>query len=412
MHRPTHAAIVSPGPAERRLAVVVLTSALPTGPGCGTDMVLVRRWRELARHADVVAIMPTPWVPRGLARLSRRWAEYAAPAPLSQVDGLTIYHPRYLQLPLSPFAPWAGISMAVGATRLVRELRRAGRCDVLFGQSILPDGLAAAVAGRRAEVPAACLGRGTDVNVLGQSSAAGRLLLRWTVRHSAAVGVVAHDLASTLDRLVDGVHPTVLYDGIDLERFAPGDRAAARRTLGIAGDDALVLFVGRLVKGKGLPELVDAFARVHARADAARLAVVGDGPLRVPLAERAAGLGIGAQVDLVGEVPYERIPLWMQAADVFTLPSEAEGFPNVVREALACGCPVVATAVGDVPRVVTPDVGRLVAVGDTAALADALLAALGTRWDPARPRAKVAQMTWQANATATYEFLRGAARVP
>src|SRR5262245_32053945 len=114
MHR-THAAIVSPDPAERRLAVVILTSALPTGPGRGTDMVLVRRWRELGRHADVTAIMPTPWTPPGLAHVSGRWAAYAATAPQSRVDGLTIHHPRYLQLPLPAFAPWAGISMALGA---------------------------------------------------------------------------------------------------------------------------------------------------------------------------------------------------------------------------------------------------------------------------------------------------------
>ena len=328
MHRTSHAAIVSPRPEERRLAVVVLTSALPSGPGCGTDMVLVRRWRELARQADVVAIMPTPWAPHALARMSRRWAAHADTAPVSQVDGLTIHHPRYLQLPVSAFAPWAGTSMAIGARRLERR---------------------------------------------------------------------------------ESVTSTVLYDGIDLERFTPGDRSSARRALGIAGDEPLVLFVGRLVRGKGLPELVDAFAAVHARQAAARLVVVGEGPLRSDLRARAAQAGIGAQVELVGEVPYERIPLWMQAADVFTVPSEAAGFPNVVREALACGRPVVATAVGDVPRVVTADVGRLVPVGDVAALADALLSALATRWDPTRPRAKVAQMTWQANATATCRFLSAAA---
>jgi glycosyltransferase involved in cell wall biosynthesis len=382
MHRTTPAAIVSRDPEERRLAVVVLTSALPSGAAGGTDMVLVRRWRELARHADVVAIMPTPWAPRAMARLSRRWAAYADTPPVSRLDGLTVYHPRYAQLPMPAFAPWAGISMALGARRLVGELCRAGRCDVVFGQSILPDGLAAAMVGRWAGVPATCLGRGTDVNVLGQASAAGRRLLRWTVRHSAAVGVVAHDLAATLERL-ESIGATVLYDGIDLERFAPGDRASARRALGIAEDGPLVLFVGRLVNGKGLPELVDAFARVHAERAAARLAVVGEGPLGPDLAERAARAGIGAHVHLVGEVAYERVPLWMQAADVFALPSEAEGFPNVVREALACGCPVVALGAGGVQDIVEDGVDGLLypAAEGTEGLARCIDKALGMHFN-------------------------------
>jgi glycosyltransferase involved in cell wall biosynthesis len=301
------------------------------------------------------------------------------------------------------------MSMALGATRLVRRLRRAGRCDVLFAQSILPDGLAAAAIGRWAGVPAACLGRGTDVNVTGQRSAAGRFFLRWTVRHSS-VAVVAHDLAATLQRIAGAAGPVVLYDGIDLERFAPGDRAAARRQLGLADESPLVLFVGRLVPGKGLPELLEAFARLHGRHPGVHLALVGDGPLRRQLADGVAERGLGAHVRLVGEVPYEHIPLWLQAADVFTLPSEAEGFPNVIREALACDRPVVATAVGDVSRVVGPDVGRLVRVGDPAELCEALLAALETRWLPGRARAKVLDMTWEANGHATYEFLSDAAR--
>jgi glycosyltransferase involved in cell wall biosynthesis len=229
------------------------------------------------------------------------------------------------------------------------------------------------------------------------------------VRHAAAVGVVAHDLAATLAGIAACATPPVLYNGIDLERFAPGDRDVARAALGIQGRHPIVLYVGRVAGGKGLGTLLEAFARVAAGRPTARLALVGDGELRAELAADAAARGIAGQVDFVGEVPYDHVPLWMRAADVIALASEHEGFPNVVREALACGRPVVSTAVGDVPRIVTPDVGRLVAVGDAAALAGALEAVLDASWAPERLRAKVGHMTWQANADATYRFLSAAA---
>ena len=394
-------------PAERRLAVTIVTSALPRAGGA--DMVHVRRWRELARHASVVVVMPVPWTPPALARRSPRWAAYAGMPAKTEIDGLTVHHPRYVQLPLAAFAPWAGASMALGARGVVRALRRAGACDVLFGQSILPDGLAAVLLGRFAGVPAACLGRGSDVNVTSRQTAAGRRLAAWTVRHADAVAVVAHDLAATLADIANSAVPPVLYNGIDLERFSPGDRATARRELGIAGEHPIVLFVGRVAGGKGLDGLVEAFARVARARPAVRLALVGDGPLRQELADRADRAGVGGRVDLVGEVPYDDVARWMRAANVLALASEHEGFPNVVREALACGRPVVSTAVGDVPRIVTPDAGRLVPVGDPAALAEALGAVLDGSWNPGHLRGKVEHMTWAANADATYRFLRAAA---
>jgi glycosyltransferase involved in cell wall biosynthesis len=397
---------VTAGGPERRLAVTVLTSALP-GAEAGADMVHVRRWRELGRRAAVVVVVPTPWAPRALRRHAR-WGAYADLPRAGRLEGLDVHYPRYLQLPLAAFAPWAGASMALGARGLVRRLRDAGACDVLFAQSILPDGLAAVLLGRWTGVPATCLGRGSDVNVLCRRSAAGRRVAAWTLRHAAGVGAVAHDLAATLGGLAAGAAPCVIYNGIDLERFAPGDRAAARRALGIAGEHAMVLYVGRVTGGKGLGHLLEAFARVARARPAARLVLLGEGPLRAPLARQAAALGIARQVDFVGEVPYDRVPLWMRAADVVALASEHEGFPNVVREALACGRPVVATAVGDVPRIVTPDAGRVVGVGEPAAFADALAAVLDRAWDPAALRAKVGHMTWQANAEATYRFLAAA----
>ena len=89
--------------AERRLAVTIVTSALPRAGGA--DMVHVRRWRELSRHASVVVVMPVPWTPPALARRSPRWAAYADVPAKTEIDGLTVHHPRYAQLPLAAFAP-------------------------------------------------------------------------------------------------------------------------------------------------------------------------------------------------------------------------------------------------------------------------------------------------------------------
>ncbi len=386
--------------------VVFLSCAFPRAPGAGVNAVLARRAHELGRYGTVTAIVPTPWIPPAAGALRPRWEHHRRAPRELDLDGLRVLYPRYLQPPGRWLGAGAPASMAIGLLPLVTRLRRAGRCDVLFAQSTVPEGLCAALLGRWTGAGAACLARGTDVNVVGASTRTGRWLTAWTVRHLGGVAAVAHDLAGSLaDLAPTAARATVLYDGIDQLAFSPGDRAAARRALGLAECGAIALYVGRLTAGKGLAVLVEAFSRVVREVSGARLLLLGDGELRQDLAARAAQAGLAAAVHLLGEQPYEDVPMWMRAADLVVLPSEAEGFPNVVREAMACGRPVVATPVGDLPRIVAADSGRLVAVGDPATLADALIAVLRTEWSPQAIRRHVVPMTWERNAAETHHFL-------
>jgi len=366
-------------------------------------MVHVRRARALARHDSVVAVVPTPWAPRPAAALSERWAAYARRPRHAHLDGVLVLRPRYLQVPGS--GPWAGVAMALGAVRCIRRLRARGRCDVLFAQGILPDGLAAVLLGRWTHTPVACLGRGTDVHGLPRSGLARRLAI-FTMDRADGIAVVARALGRTLTHVAGARPITLLPNGIDLECFVPGDRAEARRRLGIEPRARLVLYVGRLAERKGIEELVDALARIAPAEPDVALALVGDGPLRAALVERATALGLAARIRFAGEVSHREVVPWMQACDVLALPSAAEGFPNVVREALACGRPVVATPVGDLPEVVDAGAGHLVPIGDLRALADALAATLQSSWDEAALRRRVAGMSWDANGRATHRFLQ------
>jgi len=109
--------------------------------------------------------------------------------------------------------------------------------------------------------------------------------------------------------------------------------------------------------------------------------IVGSGQLKRELEKLIKELNLQDYVKLVGAKPHEEIPLWMNACDVFTLPSIAEGFPTVLPEVLACRKPVVATKVGGIPEIINKDVGILVEPRNPKQLKETLNEALEKEWD-------------------------------
>ena len=165
----------------------------------------------------------------------------------------------------------------------------------------------------------------------------------------------------------------VIRLGIDMSRFlmlGSSDGQDFRRELGLGDDDVLAVFVGRLVPIKRVEMLLDAVARARRSQLALHLAVVGDGELRPALERQAAERGLGSAVSFVGyRSDLEHI---VAAADIAVLSSANEGTPVALIEAAAAGKPAVATDVGGVSEIVTPETGRVVPSADTAAFAQAL----------------------------------------
>jgi glycosyltransferase involved in cell wall biosynthesis len=158
-----------------------------------------------------------------------------------------------------------------------------------------------------------------------------------------------------------------VHCGVDPADYEPRPRERA------PGDPLRVLTVARLEPRKGQEVLLEAVAQLRRDGHEVSLEVVGDGPARERAERRAEELGIAGSVTFAGAVDRERVADHYARADVFCLPSFAEGVPVVLMEAMASGLPVVATQVMGIPELVQDGrTGRLVPPGRADALATAL----------------------------------------
>jgi glycosyltransferase involved in cell wall biosynthesis len=252
-------------------------------------------------------------------------------------------------------------------------------------------------------------------------AAARWMLERVVYRRAAATIVLSHAFKRLLVERY-GVRPETVHvvrPGVDLHRFSPGDRDAARRGLHLPRDRPIAVTARRLVPRMGLDVLLEAWGRVGAAAEGARrplLVVVGDGEQRPALEAQTRRLGLERDVRFLGKVSDGDLVAAYRAADVAVAPSVSlEGFGLVVLEALACGTPVVGTSAEGLREALEElDPTLLVPPGDAEALAARLSGMLvGDEPTPSGPqcRAYAEGFTWERTAREVEAIYRTAASV-
>jgi len=264
----------------------------------------------------------------------------------------------------------------LGAVFALAGLHRALRPDVVHWHAARAHALGA-IASLIAPGPARILSRRVDFPV--RRSPGSRLLYSLPIDSILAISGGVRDALIGSGVSADRIE--VVPSGIDLGPFqAPFDRPAARKRLGIADGDLLVLQIAALAPHKSQTDLLRAAARVRTDRPDVKIWIAGEGPLRGDLEAEHRALALGESVRFLG-FRNDTTDL-LRAADLFVISSYLEGLGTSILDAMAAGLPVVATRVGGIPEIVAhEETGLLVPPRDPDKLAAAILVLAG---DPAR----------------------------
>lgn len=300
--------------------------------GHRVDVVLPHHMR-LERWPDAVRLFPFRYV----------WPDKFAIMGYAQA---THSDKRLRQLAYA-LAPGFAVQQAFTILRLHKQFHY----DVLHGHWVIPSGVTVAWASKQIKRPLVISLHGSDVFF-----ALKQPLLRFAAKRAldAASAVTAcspslYDGALALNVNPQKVH--LLPYGVYAEKFQAGERerTQARESLGIAPDQLVISFVGRLVEKKGVEYLIKALPLVTSQIPRCLCLIGGAGPESVRLSALAETCGVKDSVRFLGNLEWNQVASLLSATDIFVAPSihdsegNADGLPNTILEAMASGCSIVAT---------------------------------------------------------------------
>ena len=307
----------------------------PSGPGCDSsgevEGVRVRRFRYFFRRFETIAY--------GSGILANLRAQ-----PI-----------RWLLLPF--FLP----GMVLSLRRALRQFQP----DIVHAHWWMPAGVAARIAiattPGRYKLLVTC--HGSDYFILGERFSR---LRRWVFARSDAVTMVSPAMREhAISRGLPGNKINVAPMGVDFQnRFVHEDNADRRG----------VIYVGRLIEGKGVDNLLKAWAQISQDTRSQGLTIIGDGSHRVSLQNLSRTLGVADSVTFTGAIPQDELPAYFQQAALLVFPSVGqEGLGLVAIEAMGCGCPVLISDVGSLEDVIIDgETGFVYPMGNSTALSQRL----------------------------------------
>lgn len=356
------------------MKILVLTDMFPSKEETTLGVFVYELSKAISCKNQVLVIHPQIWNPL-------RGEFYRKDNYYNHFNDIEVYRPRLFALPKGDRLFFRAFVFFLTALPLVAQLRRKFCFDLIHAHMACPAGFAAVLLGIIFRKPVIITAHGSDIHSFPKHFFLKQLVI-FTLKRASWIVAVSQSLKELISKMTGSRKElVVIRNGVNHKIFSPADKTKIRKMLNLPNDRKIILFVGNLLSIKGIDLLLYAFAKISKK-DHINLIIIGKGESEGKLKELTIKLHIETHVFFIGTKKHTEIPLWLNACDVFCLPSRNEGFPTVIVEALACGRPVVATRVGGIPEAIINDtLGILVEPNNAEELAAALNKALEKEWD-------------------------------
>ena len=267
--------------------------------------------------------------------------------------------------------------------------------DLVHSHFIWSSGYVGAKLKEKYGVPFIVTAHGYDVYDLPFRDAEWKEKIEYVLNAADYIITVSNSNLECIEKLNVETPVKVLPNGFRNDLFYPRDSNECKKTLNLPFDKNMILTVGNLVEIKGHKYLIEAMQKVVKHRKDVLCIIVGSGGLKGKLERQIRKAGLENHIKLVGGRPHDEIPIWMNACDLFVLPSLRESFGVVQIEAMVCRKPVVATHNGGSEEIIIfEDYGLLCEPANPDELAEKILIALDKEWDCDKIKEYAEQFTW------------------
>ncbi|AFS38144.1 glycosyltransferase [Alteromonas macleodii] len=359
-----------------RKKILAISYLFPNPEKPNHGIFVYNRLNAMAKYADITVINPIPWSPIHL--FIDKFKHLSHIPSSTQRGNLSIYHPRYLSIP-GHFKALEILSYRNAVKKVIKKIRF--DFDLIDLHWTFPDLPAGDYLSNRYHTPYRVTLRGMEAFHQQDGDIRERTVAKYLKKVDSIISL-SEEMADTADRIASSRHKTkVVRNGVDTDAFFYKDKTACRNNLEIPSENKVIIGVGALIYRKGFDVVINALSHIvntealHNTHFYILGAEGAEGDYRKELRKLVFDLQLSEHVHFVGAVPNEKLIDWYNAADLFCLSSRGEGSPNVLTEALACGCPALATKVGSVPEIMAsePNLGKVVSPDDNLAIVNALI---------------------------------------